>query len=517
MVEKLKYTKLGRYKLESLIGRGAMGVVYKAYDPVIERYVAIKAVEIGKSLPLEEYDEYMQRFYREAQAAGKLSHPNIVTIYDVSQDKETGIPYIVMEFIDGQNLNYFLNTGIMFSLEDTLMIIDQVADALNYAHQQGIVHRDIKCSNIMLQKGLKVKVMDFGIARLATSTLTREGQYLGTPNYMSPEQIKGKSIDKRSDIFSLGIVFYRLLTGERPFQADSFAAISYKILNEEPIPPTQLNPLLPEGVNAVVAKMLAKEPLRRYQSAYSIREDIWKIQSGENILIGNQLSTNADIKVIKSYAEKKKYFYILLLIIFFGVLITAIYFKSNHIKTKTTEKINTNVPKSSITKQNKNNVKNISSLEFNTLKQFAVNYFNNKNYEKALINFLYYLSFNSQDNEALKYLYEASSKAMENSIQCDTGKTNYAIIDLSTNLLPSGYLYILQDDNLCLIAPTSYSEIHLKVKVQFGKSNIKIYLYSEKDKRVIKWISLKELAAGEVSKIKIDYNKGEIKGEWVSN
>ncbi len=517
MAEKLKYTKLGRYKLESLIGKGAMGVVYKAYDPVIERYVAIKAVEIGKNLPLEEYDEYMQRFSREAQAAGRLSHPNIVTIYDVSQDKETGIPYIVMEFIEGQNLNYFLNTGMMFSLEDTLMIIDQVADALNYAHQQGIIHRDIKCSNIMLQKGLKVKVMDFGIARLATSTLTREGQYLGTPNYMSPEQIKGKNIDKRSDIFSLGIVFYRLLTGERPFQADSFAAISYKILNEEPIPPTQLNHLLPEGVNSIVAKMLAKEPLRRYQSAYSIREDIWKIQSGETIQTENQLSPSADIKVIKSSVEKKKYFYLFLLVAFFGILITAIHFKSNYTQTKTSEKININVPKSSIEKENKKNINDVSSLEFNTYKQFAINYFNNKNYEKALANLLYYLSINSEDNEALKYLYDSTSKVMENPIKCDAGRTIHSIVDLSTNLLPSGYLYFLQDDNLCLITPTSYNEIHLQVKAQSGKSNIKIYLYSEKDKKLIKWISLRELGAGEVCKMKINYNKGEIIGEWISN
>ena len=207
--------KLGRYHIIREIGRGAMGVVYKADDPVIEREVAIKAIQLSFAVTDEEKQLYLNRFYREAKAAGKLNHPNIVTIYDVDEDKETGTPFIVMEYLEGTTLQEMLAQGLLLPLNDVNQVIIQMADALNYAHRQQVVHRDVKSANIMLLPGLKSKIMDFGIARMASSDLTKSGQFMGTPNYMSPEQIEGKSaVDGRSDLFSLGVIYYLMLTGE---------------------------------------------------------------------------------------------------------------------------------------------------------------------------------------------------------------------------------------------------------------------------------------------------------------
>jgi serine/threonine-protein kinase len=267
-------SKLGRYHVLEEVGRGAMGVVYKAYDPVIEREVAIKAIELSFRTNNEETQLYLKRFYREAKAAGKLNHPNIVTIYDVDEDKETGTPYIVMEFLEGSSLQETTSSGIRLDLEDTKKIIMQVADALDYAHRNGIVHRDIKSANILILDGLKVKIADFGIARMPSSDLTQEGQFVGTPNYMSPEQIQGKSIDGRSDLFSLGVIFYMLLTGERPFSGDSITAISYKIIHSDPIPARTLNPSVPDDWNRVLFHLLSKDPSLRYQTGAELMEDL---------------------------------------------------------------------------------------------------------------------------------------------------------------------------------------------------------------------------------------------------
>jgi serine/threonine protein kinase len=266
--------KLGRYHVLEEVGRGAMGVVYKAYDPVIEREVAIKAIELAFRTNTEETQVYLKRFYREAKAAGKLNHPNIVTIYDVDEDKETGTPYIVMEFLEGSSLHDTTSSGIRLGLEDTRNIILQIADALDYAHRQGIVHRDIKSANILLLDGLKVKIADFGIARIPSSDLTQEGQFVGTPNYMSPEQIQGMPIDGRSDLFSLGVIFYMLLTGERPFFGESITAISYKIIHSDPIPARTLNPSVPEDWNRILFHLLAKDPSHRYQTGAELVEDL---------------------------------------------------------------------------------------------------------------------------------------------------------------------------------------------------------------------------------------------------
>lgn len=270
--------KLGRYQILSELGRGAMGVVYKAHDPVIERDVAVKAIQLAFQVGPEEKQVYLNRFYREAKAAGKLNHPNIVTIYDVDEDKETGTPFIVMEYLEGTTLQEIINDGILLPVQDTGNIIMQIADALHYAHKQGVVHRDVKSANIILVEGMKAKIMDFGIARLSTSDLTKSGQFIGTPNYMSPEQIDGKSIvDGRSDLFALGVIFYLLLTGERPFSGDSFTSISYKIVHVEPIPPRTVNPAVPEAYNRILGKLLAKNPGERFNNGAELIEELKKV------------------------------------------------------------------------------------------------------------------------------------------------------------------------------------------------------------------------------------------------
>lgn len=272
--------KLGRYQIVREIGRGAMGVVYKAHDPIIEREVAIKAIELAFQVTAEEKQIYLNRFYREAKAAGKLNHANIVTIYDVDEDKETGIPFIVMEYLEGTTLQEIIAGGILLPLEDVNSIITQVADALSYAHNQSVVHRDVKSANVILLSGMKAKIMDFGIARLPSSDLTKSGQFMGTPNYMSPEQVEGRGqVDGRSDLFSLGIIFYMLLTGERPFSGDTFTAVSYKIAHVDPLPPRTINPTIPESYNRVLGKLLTKDPSKRYQNGAELVQDLKRMVS----------------------------------------------------------------------------------------------------------------------------------------------------------------------------------------------------------------------------------------------
>jgi serine/threonine protein kinase len=271
--------KLGRYAIIREIGRGAMGVVYKAHDPIIEREVAIKAIKIAFDVPPEEKDVYLSRFFREAKAAGKLNHPNIVTIFDVDEDKETGTPFIVMEFLEGTTISEVMSSGVLLPLDDVNNMILQLADALNYAHSEGVVHRDIKAANILIMPGMKVKIMDFGIARLPSSDLTQSGQFIGTPNYMSPEQIEGKTVDGRSDLFSLGVIFYMLLTGERPFTGDSFNTVSYRIVNVEHVPPRTLNPNVPDRYNGMLTKLLAKDPGDRYQTGSELVNDLKRLMA----------------------------------------------------------------------------------------------------------------------------------------------------------------------------------------------------------------------------------------------
>ena len=264
-------SQLGRYEVVSELGQGAMGIVYKAKDPLIDRVVAIKTINLG--LALDEKEEYEGRFYQEAKAAGRLSHPNIVTIYDVG--KSGDVAYIAMEFLQGRELRDIMNSGGLLSVEQVLDIAAQVALGLAYAHQHDIVHRDVKPSNIMVLSDGHVKITDFGIARMASAAVrTQTGMVLGSPKYMSPEQVMGKEIDQRSDIFSLGVMLYEMLTGQAPFDGENVNAIMYQILNTIPVSPNALSPNVPEMANYIVAKALAKELENRYQNARDFVADL---------------------------------------------------------------------------------------------------------------------------------------------------------------------------------------------------------------------------------------------------
>src|SRR5512140_1061566 len=274
--------KLGKYQIRRTLGQGAMGIVYEGFDPAIERVVAIKTI-----LPSQlgaDFAGVMARFKREAQAAGRLNHPGIVTIYDYGEeiaedlsdeeatmmaapaDKSTGqrVAYIAMEFVRGRELKDAFTQGERFPLPTVLHIMAQVLDALDHAHSQGVVHRDIKPANLIVLPDGRVKIADFGIARLEASELTQAGAVLGTPSYMSPEQFMGAPVDGRSDLFSCGVILYQLLTGEKPFSGESSTTIMYKVLREEPVPPSELNVALPAQLDVVVRKALAKSPADRF-------------------------------------------------------------------------------------------------------------------------------------------------------------------------------------------------------------------------------------------------------------
>src|SRR5438132_838472 len=253
---------LGRYKIISEIGQGAMGVVYKAVDPIIDRTVAIKTINLN--LSHQELEEYEMRFQQEIKAAGRLNHPNIVTIYDVGKTEQ--VAYMAMEFLEGKELKDLIASGQLPPADTVVDIIAQVADGLHFAHQQDIVHRDVKPSNIMVMKNSLAKITDFGIARLPNSAVkTMTGLILGSPRYMSPEQVIGKAIDARSDIFSLGVVLYEALTGVPPFDGDNVNAIMYATVNTTPPPPSVHNRTVLPMLDLIVAKAMAKLLEDRYQ------------------------------------------------------------------------------------------------------------------------------------------------------------------------------------------------------------------------------------------------------------
>jgi serine/threonine-protein kinase len=261
-----RLSKLGRYEVLSELGKGAMGVVYLARDPVIGRMVAIKTIRASSMGDDDsESHEFRERFVREAQTAGILSHPNIVTIHDIGEDPETQISFIAMEYIEGKTLKGLLVEKAPFTWDQTADMIGQVAEAMDYAHRKGIIHRDIKPANIIVTVDQKVKITDFGIAKIASSNLTTTGQFLGTPNYMSPEQVSGSPVDGRSDIFSLGVVLYELLTRRKPFSGENLTAISYKIVHEDFTPLAEMSSDVPPEFNPIVARAMAKDPWNRYQ------------------------------------------------------------------------------------------------------------------------------------------------------------------------------------------------------------------------------------------------------------
>jgi len=269
---------LGRYELVAELGRGAMGVVYKARDPRIDRFVAVKTVSLlGASA--EEALEYRDRFFQEAQAVGRLVHPGIVTVFDAGEEPETRTPYIVMEYIDGQSLNTLLsNNAGKLPLERALQLTEELAEALDCAHGQGVVHRDIKPANILVTSAGHAKITDFGIAKLNLAHLTLPGHVLGTPAYMSPEQLNGEPLDGRSDLFSLGVILYSMVSGYRPFQGNSVTTVCFKLANHDPLPPSALDPELPHGVDAIILRAMAKDPAERYQRGLEFALDVRELK-----------------------------------------------------------------------------------------------------------------------------------------------------------------------------------------------------------------------------------------------
>lgn len=276
--------RLGRYEILAELGRGAMGVVYKARDPNIDRLVAIKVISPDAGMDAARAKELRERFQREARASGRLSHPNIITIFDASEDE--GRAFLVMEFIEGgRTLESMMHEGHIFTLEDVAALAGQVGGALDYAHQNGIIHRDIKPANIMVTKTGTMKVADFGIARLTETSMTRTGLAVGTPNYMSPEQVAGHKVDGRSDQFSLSVMLYELLCGEKAFPGDSLTTVLYRIMQEDPIPIRRVNPSLPETLDTVLRKGMAKNPDDRYPHAADLARDLQALAAGESVSV----------------------------------------------------------------------------------------------------------------------------------------------------------------------------------------------------------------------------------------
>nr|WP_205964333.1 serine/threonine-protein kinase [Ramlibacter agri] len=264
---------LGRYQVEKELGKGAMGVVYQGRDPKIGRVVAIKTMALSQEFEGEELTDARERFFREAETAGRLQHQNIVTIFDAGEEHD--LAYIAMEFLKGRDLVDHCKDGNLLPVPKVLSIVARVAEALAYAHRQNVVHRDIKPANIMYELGTDtVKVTDFGIARITDSSKTKTGLVLGTPSFMSPEQIAGKKVDGRSDLYSLGVMLFQMLTGVLPFRGDSMAELMYKIANEEAPELRMLRPDLPPQLAAVVARALAKKPELRYQDGESLAQDL---------------------------------------------------------------------------------------------------------------------------------------------------------------------------------------------------------------------------------------------------
>jgi eukaryotic-like serine/threonine-protein kinase len=271
----------GRYELDGVVGRGGMAEVYRARDIRLDRIVAIKTLRAD----LARDQIFQARFRREAQSAASLNHPSIVAVYDTGEDMASGlpVPYIVMEYVDGRTVRDLLQEGHRLLPERSLEIIDGVLRALDYSHQAGIVHRDIKPGNVMVTRNGDVKVMDFGIARAmsdAQATMTQTAQVIGTAQYLSPEQARGERVDSRSDLYSTGCLLYELLTGRPPFTGDSPVAIAYQHVRENPVPPSRVDPDVPPWADAIVLKAMAKSPADRYQTAGDMRADLQRAASG---------------------------------------------------------------------------------------------------------------------------------------------------------------------------------------------------------------------------------------------
>jgi serine/threonine-protein kinase len=265
---------IGRYQVLESVGFGAMGAVYKAFDPLIKRTLAIKTIRLDIPRQSPQYKSFIDRFYHEARISGTLSHPNIVTLFDIGE--ESGLPYLAMEFVEGETILNLLESGQRFKPEKVIGLVSQIASAIDYAHSKGVIHRDIKPSNVILYEGEKVKVTDFGIAKLIDAEMTQSGTLLGTPSYMSPEQAMGEKLDGRSDIFSLGVCAFEMLSGEQPFPGTNVTSILYKLVHVDPIEPADLemHGLVPQKWHEVFSRVLAKKPDDRYQTATEFVQDL---------------------------------------------------------------------------------------------------------------------------------------------------------------------------------------------------------------------------------------------------
>ena len=280
-------TKIGRYEILGELGRGGMGVVYRAKDPVIGRTVALKTIRLSEAGTGMSHAQLIDRFQTEVRAAGLLAHPNIVVIYDAGETE--GSCYIALELVNGNSLQSMLDSGQKFPLLRLLQIMEQVGSALQFAHENSVVHRDIKPANIMLTRDDTVKITDFGTAKILQCGASQQTSVMGTPSYMSPEQIKGRAVDGRSDIFSLGVMLYEMTTGQKPFRGQDIATILYCILNEEPVPPHQMNASIPLGVSSTIMKALTKSPHLRYENCREMLEDLKNYRPGENAAQTNPL------------------------------------------------------------------------------------------------------------------------------------------------------------------------------------------------------------------------------------
>ncbi len=285
--------RIGKYVIVEEIGRGAMGVVYKALDPLIDRIVAVKTIRFDMYAQPEQREEAQKRFLREAKSAGQLSHPYIATIYEVGEDQ--GQAYIAMEYIEGRSLEEWLAEKRRFTVEEAIRFIIEVAEALDSTHKKNIVHRDIKPGNILVDADGHPHLVDFGIARIPASTLTQTTAVLGTPFYMAPEQVAARKIDHRVDIFALGAIFYEMLTLEKPFTGDNLTTVIYKIMNEEPPPLRQFSASLPQGLDPIIHKFLAKDPDSRYPNCRALANDLIRFAEEAGLETGRKPLAEASL------------------------------------------------------------------------------------------------------------------------------------------------------------------------------------------------------------------------------